>query len=73
MACSPSESESDEPTLKEVYRILVSIQGTVATLSAENSKRSADIIELKSAVARSNTKVKKLKEDLNNQCKYQKR
>ena len=30
----------------------------------------ADIIELKSAVARSNTEVNKLKEDFNHQCKY---
>ena len=68
--CEPSEPKSDKPTLKEVYRILVSIQGTVATLLAENSKISVDIIELKSTIARSNTEVNKLKEDFNNQCKY---
>jgi len=56
MASSPgSESELDEPTLKEVYRILVSIQGTVATLQAENGKMLADIIILKSAVVTKNT------------------
>ena len=71
MASSPgSESELDEPTLKEVYCVLVSIQGTVATLEAENGKMLADIIELKSAVVRSNTEFNKLKEDLNNQSKY---
>ena len=61
MASSPSEPESGEPTLKEFNRILVSIQGTVATLLAKNSKISADIIEVKSAVVRSNTEVNKLK------------
>jgi len=42
----------------------------LATWLAENSKMSADIIELKSAVARSNNEVNKLKEDMNNQAKY---
>ena len=70
MSPSPSDPESVEPTLKEVYRILVSIQGAVATLLVENSKMSPNIIELKSFVARSNNEVNKLKKDMNSQCKY---
>ena len=61
---STRTSSESVPNLKDIYGLLLSIQGT------ENNKVSTDMAELKSSVAKNNNDVTKIKEEMSQQYKY---
>ena len=67
---STRTSSESVPNLKDIYGLLLSIQGTVATWLTENNKVSTDMAELKSSVAKNNNDVTKIKEEMSQQYKY---
>ncbi|KAL9959068.1 hypothetical protein ACROYT_G036149 [Oculina patagonica] len=65
MTESPEDDKADEePSLSELKEMLVDIQITVSNILMENKRRSSDISELKSTVAKQNLEITNLKTSL---------
>ena len=63
------EEEQQQLTMKDLHKLLISIQKAVSKLQINNSKMSKDISQLKASMELSDQEIKKLKEIVEANCR----
>ena len=63
------DDEEEQPTMKDLHKLLISIQEAISKVQIDNSKMSKDISELKVSLERSDQEIKKVKEIMEADCR----